>query len=357
MQSYGGISRYFFELMKQFKENRKVEFDIGVKFSNNEYLRNFKAHSITPFFPNTNFTGKGRIVYKYNQFITDILLRKNSYDLVHPTYYDAAIVPKLRKTPFVLTCHDLIHEYYKGKYTGLGDVDLNQKKKLIEQAAAIIAVSENTKKDIIAFYNLSPDKIKVTHLASSLNIADIRKPQDNQLPEQYLLYVGNRSLYKNFESYLKAICPLMSASPDLKLICAGGGAFTKEEQSLIKNYRLGEQVKQVSVNDSFLAVLYKYALAFVFPSLYEGFGIPTLEAFSCGCPVLLSNSSSLPEVGSDAALYFDPTSAESMLQATKEIIDNKTLRDTLSVKGTERSKQFSWETTAQLTYEVYKAIA
>nr|WP_262921691.1 glycosyltransferase family 1 protein [Pontibacter ruber] len=193
-------------------------------------------------------------------------------------------------------------------------------------------------------------------MASSLS-PSIQDPTLKQnLPEQYLLFVGNRALYKNFQSYLRAISSLFRKYNNLHLICAGGGSFNKEELTLIATLRLQNRIRQVAINDEKLSTLYRHATAFVFPSLYEGFGIPVVEAFSCGCPALLSNTSSLPEVGGKAALYFDPTSAEEMIHATEQILENTELRNIYAQKGVARATNFQWQTTAECTGNLYHAI-
>jgi glycosyltransferase involved in cell wall biosynthesis len=138
------------------------------------------------------------------------------------------------------------------------------------------------------------------------------------------------------------------------LICAGGGNFTVQERKDINRLQLSDKIIQMDIDDNMLPYLYSKAQAFVFPSLYEGFGIPVLEAFACGCPVLLSNRSSLPEVGGDAARYFDPESVPSLVERLAEVIEDKAIADDMKTKGINRSKLFSWENTALKTIEAYK---
>jgi glycosyltransferase involved in cell wall biosynthesis len=150
---------------------------------------------------------------------------------------------------------------------------------------------------------------------------------------------------------MKALSQINSTS---SLICAGGGKFSTQERKDIKRLQLSDKILQMDGNDAVLAHLYSSAQAFVFPSLYEGFGIPVLEAFACGCPALLSNRSSLPEVGGDAALYFDPESISSLVEILAEILENKVLCDDMRTKGLNRLKLFSWNNTAYKTIETYK---
>ena len=148
----------------------------------------------------------------------------------------------------------------------------------------------------------------------------------------------------------------ISGRDDLHVICAGGGDFTKEERHLFKTLKLSDRIKQWSVNDDMLALLYKKAAFFIFPSLYEGFGLPVLEAFANECPVLVSRVGSLPEVAGDAALYFDPKDGSSLESSVNQIINNDNLRKEIVAKGIARLKRFTWEKTAEATKGVYLSI-
>jgi glycosyltransferase involved in cell wall biosynthesis len=168
------------------------------------------------------------------------------------------------------------------------------------------------------------------------------------------LFVGNRGIYKNFTFFIKSISPLLFEEKDLYLVCAGGGDFSYDEIHLFDDLKIKGKVLHYPItHDSTLSQLYQKAALFAFPSLYEGFGIPVLEAFSCGCPVAVSNSSSLPEVGGEAVKYFDPNNLESIQKVVDEIVHNNSLQDTLRSRGYQRLKLFSWEKTAQNTKKVY----
>jgi glycosyltransferase involved in cell wall biosynthesis len=178
----------------------------------------------------------------------------------------------------------------------------------------------------------------------------------SKFPQKYLLFVGNRRVYKNFDTFTESISQLLRDDKNLYLICAGGGKFTPSEIASLEKSGVINKVTQCSFDDNILAQLYQNALAFIFPSLYEGFGIPILEAFFCGCPVVASNISSLPEVAGDAAEYFDPLDKISILNAVKKIAYDHGLRCKLKNKGYERLKNFSWEKTANQTKMLYKSI-
>ncbi|MCB0749750.1 MAG: glycosyltransferase family 4 protein, partial [Ignavibacteriae bacterium] len=176
------------------------------------------------------------------------------------------------------------------------------------------------------------------------------------LPQKYLLYVGSRKAYKNFGNFLVASKTILNEFDDIFIVCAGGGKFSKEEQYKINELGLTNKVKHFSITDQTLQYFYSNALAFIFPSLYEGFGIPILEAFASECPVLLSNTSSFPEVAGNAGLYFEPENIESIQEAIKKIITKEELRKELVSAGSTKLKEYSWEKTATQTKLIYESV-
>ena len=145
------------------------------------------------------------------------------------------------------------------------------------------------------------------------------------------------------------------ADPALKIVCTGN-AFTSNEIKLFQKWNVTDRILHISADDREMASLYRHALCFVFPSHYEGFGIPILEAFANGCPVCLSNASCFPEVAGDAALFFNPNDAQSMLDTLRETVKSEALRKQLSAAGLERIKDFSLSNMVQRTCEVYRKL-
>jgi glycosyltransferase involved in cell wall biosynthesis len=228
---------------------------------------------------------------------------------------------------------------------------------LANKAVAIIAVSENTKNDIIKLYGIDENKITVVYHGNSLFVDDNMNTLINKLPERYILYVGDRWAYKNFDYFVKSVIPILQKDKGLYLVCGGSHPFNKKEIRLLKYYRCENRVLHVCVSDNDTLIgLYKNALAFVFPSLYEGFGIPVLESFSCGCPVVLSNSSSFPEVAGEAGVYFNPEDESSIREAIGSVIYNEEVRADLIKKGYKQLEKFSWEKTALETRRVYESV-
>jgi glycosyltransferase involved in cell wall biosynthesis len=248
----------------------------------------------------------------------------------------------------------MVHELYPDQFHPL-DFSAKNKRIVTSRANRIIAISESTKRDLIRLYDLSPEKIDVIPLASGLSPEFQQRPS-LPLPERYFLYVGKRNTYKNFFFLLQAVKVLFKTDTKCFLVCAGGGTFTKQEIREIERLHLSDRIIQIHADDALLAYLYSKAQAFVYPSLYEGFGIPVLEAFACGCPVIVSNRSSLPEVGGDAARYFDPENPASLVSALSEVLNKNDTADHMREKGLERVKLFSWNDTAQKTLETYKKV-
>lgn len=272
---------------------------------------------------------------------------KNPPDLYHPTYYEDP-VPTLRAKR-VLTVHDMIHELFPGRFPG--DRTADHKRIAVERADQIIAVSESTKQDLMRILGTPPERIQVIYHGNSL-----RAPAGNRppVPNPYVLFVGSRSAYKNFDRVLEAFARSDRMTRDFHFVCFGGPPFRSEESKRIRELRLHQRVLHLSGPDTTLATLYKNAVFFIFPSLYEGFGIPILEAMFYGCPVLCSNRSSLPEVAGDATRLFDPQSVECMTDAMEDVAYNSETRHALAEKGPIQEAKFSWHRCAQQTIAIYE---
>lgn len=353
VQEYGGISRYFYEIIARIKKYPFFSAELSLLFSNNHYLNNsFKYYR---FLPKYKFKGKVRIMNTLNRYYSIYNLFNTNYDIFHPTYYDPYFLKYLRKKPFVLTVYDMIHEKYPSFFKRK-DKTSEYKYMLCQKANKIIAISNNTKKDLVEIFKIPDSKVEVVYLAGELR-KDSNKNIELKLPKNYILYVGNRNGYKNFEHFVKSISPLLIRNKELIILCSGGNHFSDKEEALFEKLNIRNQVLYFKVkSDNEMAKLYENAICFVYPSLYEGFGIPILEAFSCGCPVVLSNTSSFPEVAGDAGMYFDPYDEISIRNAIDKIINNNNLRDILIKKGYERLNIFSWYITAEKTKNVYESL-
>ena len=355
LQKYGGISRYFYEIISHLRAIDGVRISLPVIFSENEYLINAAFYENQFKIPNLNFPFK-RLLIKYlhkkNRSGSFSVMESQQFDIYHPTFYDPFLLPINLKKPMVLTVYDMITEVFPEDFK-LDDQITTQKKTMAKNASRIIAISHHTKADIMKQFAIPESKIDVIYLGSSLTYNSA--PPDPKLPLDYILFVGKRSLYKNFKLFIESVSPLLTADPNLFIIAAGAKPFTKDEKRLFEILGITSKVIHQIVNDDIkLSSLYSHAKAFVFPSLYEGFGIPVLEAFACMCPSVISHSSSLIEVGGDAVVFFDPKSKISMQNAISDVIYNETRRSELIRRGLERNKLFSWKKMALETLDVYR---
>lgn len=353
-QKYGGISRYFYELVREFNDTQDIDCEIPLLVSNNHYISDKKIVNYIDFLPNKQIRGKQRIFNYLNKQNTILKLKKQNFDIFHPTYYDPYFLKYIGNKPFVLTVYDMIHEKFSDMFSP-SDKTSEHKRLLAEKATKIIAISKNTKKDLIDLFGIDEAKIEVVYLGNSMF------PHSNinigfEMPKKYILFVGSRSVYKNFERLIKSIKDILNKDKELFVICIGGGEFNNSELQLFSELNISNQIKQYNLDDNRLAYFYKNALAFIFPSLYEGFGIPVLESFACGCPLLCSNTSSLPEIAGDGAIYFDPYSEESIKAAIMKVIEDDGLRIDLINKGHKQLEKFSWRQTAEQTKKIYESV-
>lgn len=372
LQTYGGITRYYFELLKNFHKDEDIEFILPLVFTRNYYLKNAPFVKCRNLLKPIIMKGENQFskyiskrawkvskrIFEFQQHLNQIKLQKSietrHFDICHLTYYNPEILKHMQNKPLVITVHDMIYELFPEYFRD--DPFPAFKKELIKIATKIIAISDNTKRDLIKIYNVSDDKIEVIYHGCSLSIQnhDVRK--NINLPQKYILFVGERKNYKNFTFFMKSISPLLKIHKNMEVICTGSKGFNVNEIELINSLNLSKRVSHYSVSDDLLLELYKKAAMFVLPSLYEGFGIPILEAFSAGCPVACSNTSSLPEVAGEAAVFFDPRNQESIYNAVDQLISDEALRDKLINKGYKRLRNFSWQKTAKRTKNLYMSL-
>lgn len=357
-QEFGGISRYYTEIFSRLSKMREVRIDIPIVSSRNVYLKESVLFGkklqryvyISSLLSKIGISIRKKTKKMHEKKIFDAL-NKNDFDLFIPTYYDPYFLDYIGNKPFVLTVYDMVHELFPEYFIDDPHEVVKRKKILIEKATKIIAVSYNTKKDILTIYpDVDPTKIHVIYHGNSLRI-NINVQID--LPRNFILFVGKREYYKNFYFLVNNIQDLLEKDKSLKLVCAGGGEFSEEEIKFIDNLRLTNQIIQKSFADAELAWFYKNAKCFVFPSAYEGFGIPVLESMACGCPVVLTNNSSFPEVAGDAGLFYDLNDGNDLKTKISLLLENEDLRQSYSEKGLLQVKKFDWDEAAKQCLEVY----
>jgi len=349
-QTFGGISRQYTEIYKHLDQNEDVLVQCPIFYTDNIYYKESELFRGT-YQQNQDF--KIRYSQIFRNYLPKKLKKKNLKETVKqlkaqtsevfiPTYYDLYFLDALGQTPFVLTVYDMIHELFP-KYFAGDKFTASSKKLLLEKATKIIAISQNTKDDILRIYpHIEASKIEIVYLASSIKLDDTSPPN---LPENYLLFVGHRSLYKNFSFFIQAVAPILTTYPDLVVLCAGGPQFTEEECQLIGELGIKKQVVQQDFEDVHLASYYKNANCFIFPSEYEGFGLPVLEAMISQCPVVLPKHSSFPEVAGEAGVYFELNNAEDLRKKIYGLLKDPESRQHYIKKGLEQATKFSWEKT------------
>jgi glycosyltransferase involved in cell wall biosynthesis len=353
-QGHGGISRYYNKLALEFS-NLSEDISIFAGVHRNHYLSSLpdgivSGYKLSKYPPKT-----GKFFLLGNQYLTEYQMKQWKPDLIHETYY-SNYIPSLKGTPRVVTVYDMIHELYPKDFKKK-DIISQRKRNACKRADHIISISHNTKKDLIEFFEIPPEKISVIHLGSDIFTLHTVNSIYSNSSKPFLLYVGPRAGYKNFNSFLEAISQSKKLIEGFDIVAFGGGILSSDEQALI--HSLGfkkDQVRQVGGEDSVLASLYQEAIAFVYPSLYEGFGIPPLEAMACQCPVISSNTSSIPEVVGEAGEYFDPKVFESIVLAIENVVFSPNCIKDLKAKGLERIKDFSWQKCAQQTLKIYEQI-
>ena len=299
------------------------------------------------------------------QLSVPIAVRRERLNLFHATHY---VLPALTPSKSVVTIHDCIHLMFP-EYTR------NRLRHAYARAALytaahksdrIFTVSEQSKRDILKFFNVPPEKIVVTPNAiddrfsappSEEHVVQTRERY--QLSQSYLLYVGNIKPHKNLERLIEAFHLVRSQGrSELELIIIGDEISRLQSlRRAIHKYDIHRYVRFLGyVPDKTLAVLYRLASVFVFPSLYEGFGLPPLEAMASGTPVVTSNVSSLPEVAGNAAVLVDPYRADSIADGILSILRSTHLRDTLRARGLERAQEYSWARSVRKVHEVYREV-
>jgi mannosyltransferase len=224
-----------------------------------------------------------------------------------------------------------------------------QKFRSIRNSDAVLCISESTKSDLLEYLpDISGDRIFVTPLAAN---EAFRSSTSCVLPEDYVVFVGSRVSYKNFSVLVNALAHL----PDLRLLVVGGGQFSRVELNLLDRLLPGRYFHQGNVTIERLKQIYGHAVCLVYPTAYEGFGIPMLEAMAAACPVIALKSSSIPEVAGDAALLLEESDPKYLSEAIQHV-SRSDVRQDLIIKGKDRAQLFSWDATFNKTRSVYETL-
>lgn len=344
-----GVSVYTFELLKYFQ---------GISNADNQFLI-YLRDPPRPELPKEKaffqyWVVPGHFLWSQLFLPLNLYVKKDIDVFFSPAHY----APRFCPVPTIVTIHDLSYFYYPEEFLKKDLYQLkNWTKYSVKKTRQIIAVSQTTKNDLVKFYQIPEGKIEVIYNGFSHVIPNGQKPKTKS-QKPYILYVGTIQPRKNLQTLINAFHALLKEKPEYTLVITGKKGWLYENIcNQVKTLQLEHKVIFTGyVGDEEKAQLYADASVFVLPSLYEGFGLPILEAMSYDCPVIASSASSLPEIGADVCLYFDPQKPDELKEKMLEVIDNIDLRKELVKKGKQRVQLFSWQKCGQETLEMIKKL-
>jgi len=354
-QLYGGVSRAFTELCDALADEPGVAPLLPFPFTANRHL------AASPVFRGRVLGGGWHIpglrswMRPINRRAIKAAFARGQADILHATWYDPALAPA--EVPLVITVHDMVPELMPGSVDGIAKALHGGKLALVRRARRVIAVSATTAADLCRLSGLSQDTVRVIYhgITGRLRWQPVNgRPPD--LPGSYLLFVGRRGGYKNFAGIAPSLAHLLRRNIRLHLVCVGGGSFRAKELEPFVLAGVARRVRQIDADDRLLAACYSHAAAFLFPSLYEGFGMPLLEAMINRCPVICSNRGALVETGADAPRYFDPSEPDQIIELVEALSRDRAHRSAQVAKGLSRAADFSWRQTAAAHAALYREL-
>lgn len=353
LQNAGGASRYHYELMRYLAGVPEINTFLFLGVSGCVYPFEELPKDRTRVTRLGSALKPGMARYVLNEFLGNIWSAKDRFDIYHPTLYRS--MPMGRATRLVVTHHDCVQERFPELFPNAQRI-IKAKRRLFAQADAIICVSESSRNDLIEFYAVDTAKTRVIHhgLSPLPRCAKSEAELRTLVSRPFLLYVGSRAPYKGFKCLLAAFSET-GLYRSMDLLVLGGGVLTLSELALAADLKVGKSIVSLpSVTDALLGEAYAAAMLFVYPSLYEGFGFPPLEAMAAGCPVLVSNTSSLPEICRDAPFYFAPQDQSSFQASLLHAIDDQEARNKAAARGKAVAAEYEWKTCGERTLELYR---
>ena len=355
LQKIGGISNYWYNLIKESAGNNNIFYFEDNYYSYKNYYRNLLKLP-------TDFIIKDKNKYplKLKRYLP-VKITKKSFDIFHSSYYRY----NMYNIKNVTTVYDFVYEKYIPKYNFKRIFHSWQKYWAIKCSNYIIGISKNTLDDMLRYYpEFKNKKTQVIYLGINDDFYPIEKKNDfitiqnsKLYYNSYFFYFGNRRGYKNFALLIKAYSNLLKNNKNIpNLIVAGGGSFSKEEIKLLREKEVSLNIiKLKEIDNNELNLLYNYCSGFIYPSLYEGFGMPVIEAMQAGAPVICSNSSSIPEVAGEAAILVEPTDVFALEKSLFELLNNNTRKDLIYL-GYMQSRKFSWDKMYKETLKIYNSL-
>ena len=349
LQSFGGISRYFTELIRTYLEHPELGIAPVV-----ESKKTFNRHLSEELAPQGFSIGHSRFSAILRVLFGGLVNKQAplSADLSHLTFYLPGYFSRNKTLPKVVTLFDMIPERVPAK--GRLWNPHFEKRHFLTQAHAVVSISETSTKDMRREFGIER-QIPTTYLGVSAEFAPNLEVLEGA-PKTYLLYVGARFGYKDAETAIAAFAEISESFPDLHLLFIGGGALSPKEKKRFRQLGIAPQVAQLALPDSELPRVYSNAVALIYPSTYEGFGLPLVEAMASGIPILASDTEINREIAQDVANYFPTGNFSALVEGIQAILADPLGQRTKIEAGILRSKEFSWLQCARQTAEVYKAV-
>jgi glycosyltransferase involved in cell wall biosynthesis len=354
LQKNGGISRYFFKLAETLATDGQA-IRVFSPFHRNQYAKQLASGVVCGTYTNDYPNRCADVAVALNGLVARHQLRAWRPAIVHETYFSNYRSGGVT-TPTVLTIFDMIGELgLDGLKPTKQELRTSKKYVAVKRADHIICISEHTRQDLIKLYDIEPAKTTTIHLGCDSYVRPTVRPM--QIGRPYLLYVGLRGGYKNFDRFVQAVAFSKQLRESFDIVAFGGGAFSDAELAALRDLKFTpNQVVQVEGDDSTLANYYAHASALVYPSFYEGFGLPPLEAMAYRCPVVSSQATVMPEIIGSAAEFFDPIDLADMAVAIERVVFSPVRTQDLIEKGLEQVKYFTWDKCAQQHLDVYRAL-
>ena len=367
IQRSGGVSNVFSLLVEEVKKRADVK--VGITSTDNLYMLNQG-------YPNSKQVYAGLVKIgkvdehqtkfedidwkKVNRIYSKNAIQRGDYDVFHPTHYEPYFLDYGLNKPYVVTVHDLAFERLRN-YIQFNEsmclADFEKRRAIMESASKVVAISEATKKDIIDIYKVPENKIEVVY--NAYRELPENYVYNNPFDFPYILYVGTRQgplNYKCFIPFFNQIVPFMKRHKEFRLICTGRG-FTTFEKDMFRQYGLEDRVENHYLNEDGLNNLYHHAFCFVFPSEFEGFGLPILEAYKNDCPTLLNDIPVFREVAGDAGMFFDITDGTSLNDRLESLYtaDGNDIKSLIEDQR-ERLSLFTADKMAEGYINIYKSV-
>jgi glycosyltransferase involved in cell wall biosynthesis len=353
LQDAGGVSRYHYELARHISQHAGVSVRMYLGLNRNVHPHSLLKNAGIRVYSLQSPIRPGRVRYAINEAITGCLSLGQKCDVYHPTRYRE--MPGIRARRVVVTQYDCTHERFPELF-GNADRAIRYKARAFREADLVLCISRSCQQDLLHFHGIDEKKTRVIHPGLSPLPATPREESNTPARRPYLLYVGTRPPYKNCAALLQAFAD-SRLHVDFDLLLVGGGRLSASEQQQIRALGIAAAVRhQDAASDAELSRAYAGASLFVYPSLYEGFGFPPLEAMSLGCTVLAARTSSIPEVCREVPYYFDPHDISSLTMMLTQAINASDHAQRI-LAGRDLAASYRWSDCASQTLEAYREIS